>query len=56
MLKILVKELEEEDMKKFNEIIVTNKEKLKEKTESSDELKEFQDMYLKLTEKNYPWN
>ena len=39
MLKILVKELEEEEMKKFNEIIASNKEKLKEKTESSDELK-----------------
>ena len=39
ILKILVKELEEEDMKKFNEIITTNKEKLKEKTNSSDELK-----------------
>ena len=39
ILKILVKELEEEDMKKFNEIIMTNKEKLKEKTNTSDELK-----------------
>ena len=39
ILKILVKELEEEDMKKFSEIINTNKEKLKEKTNSSDELK-----------------
>ena len=39
MWEILVKELEEEDMKKFNEIITTNKEKLKEKTNSSDELK-----------------
>ena len=39
ILKILVKELEEEDMKKFSEIITTNKEKLKEKTNSSDELK-----------------
>jgi hypothetical protein len=39
ILKILVKELEEEDMKKFSEIINSNKEKLKEKTNSSDELK-----------------
>ena len=39
MLKILAKELEEEDMKKFNEIIKTNKEKLLEKTDSSDDLK-----------------
>ena len=39
MLKILAKDLEDEDMKKFNEIIKTNKDKLMEKTESSDELK-----------------
>ena len=39
MLKILAKELEDEDMKKFSEIIKTNKEKLMEKTDSSDELK-----------------
>jgi dynein heavy chain len=39
MLKILAKELEDEDMKKFSEIIKSNKEKLMEKTDSSDELK-----------------
>ena len=39
MLKILAKDLEEEDMKKFNEIIKTNRDKLNESTKSSDELK-----------------
>ncbi|MCQ2815655.1 MAG: hypothetical protein MJ252_00165 [archaeon] len=39
ILKILAKDLEEKDMKKFEQIIKTNKEKLLEKTDSSDDLK-----------------